>query len=280
MLSAKNLTEEKNYGDCTIIDYGQGVVVYDCGCEEFANEVIRYIDDKGFEKVDIVLSHNDADHFDGIPTLIKNNRVASITTLLLFKYVDEIYEKIDDHRKTRDSIKKQIEELYDNIFSLSGNNLRDALGEDLFITNEIKVVGPDKDYFIEAVAKHLDTTESDYIDGETIMNAISIQLQISFGNQLLLLTGDANIEAINNKVTNYDAIQLPHHGKPKWAEEIFELNKGRNSVTYLVSDNTKSSNGGSDDLSTQGHRVKNTKNGEIIFDNNSFEIKTTGNYGI
>lgn len=282
ILSSKGLDETVNYGDCIIVNVNNKLVIYDCGSEEFADEVIQYMKDNNIDKADIVLSHNDSDHFKGITKLVDEGKVNSITTLLLLKYVDDIYDKMNDKRKTRDSIKKQIEELYSNIYSLSGNNLVDALGDNEYLPNNMRVVGPDKDYFIEAVSKHLDTRESDSIDGETIMNAISVQLEIDINGRKLLLTGDSNFEAIKDKIREYDAIQLPHHGKDKQADNIFEENKGRNNVLYLVSDNTGNSNGGSDNLyklPTTGYRIKNTKNGEIIVNYNSFSVERCGNLG-
>lgn len=282
-LSSKGLDEEVNYGDCIIVNDSNHLIVYDCGSEAFADQVIKYMENNNIEKVDIILSHNDSDHFKGIPKLIELGKVNSITTLLLLKYVDEIYENIEDNRKTRESIKKQIAELYSNIYSLSGNNLQDALDDSTFISNNIKIVGPDKEYFIEAVSKHLDTRESDSIDGETIMNAISIQLELDINGNKVLLTGDSNYEAIKGKIRNYDAIQLPHHGKDRQAQDIFEENEGRNRVIYLVSDNTGNSNGGSDNLyklPTSGYRIKNTQDGSIKIDSSNFELDRKGCLGI
>lgn len=282
-LSSKELDETVNYGDCIIINDNNQLVIYDCGSEKFADEVIQYMNDNNIDKADIVLSHNDSDHFNGIPKLVEEGKVNSITTLLLLKYVDDIYDKINDKRKTRDSIKAQIEELYSNIYSLSGNNLVDALSDNECLPNNMKVVGPDKDYFIEAVSKHLDTRESDSIDGETIMNAISVQLEIDVNDKKLLLTGDSNFEAIKDKIRKYDGIQLPHHGKDKQAGDIFAENNGRSSVLYLVSDNTGNSNGGSDNLyklPTTGYRIKNTKDEEIIVNYSSFLVEGCGNLGL
>ena len=115
--------KEKNNGDCFVIDNGKELVVYDCGCEEYANWVIDYMENKGYSSVKVVLSHNDDDHFKGIPVLVEKGKVESITTVLLLRYVDELLDIIDDGRKNRDSIKKQILDCYDNIKSLSGLRL-------------------------------------------------------------------------------------------------------------------------------------------------------------
>lgn len=274
--------EEKNCGDCFIIDTGQKVILFDCGCEEHANEVIKYLDKYGYDKVDVILSHNDADHFNGLNTLIDKGRVKSISTVLLLKHVDDILEEIDDQRRTRDSIKRQITEYFDNIKSLTGNNLNDVLDENYGLDPCINFVGPSYDYLLEAVSKALTNSESDNIDMETIVNAISVQVEILVSNHKVLLTGDASFAAIEDKVREYDAIQLPHHGKYEQASRIFEKNDGREDVVYIVSDNTGNSNGGSDELMENciGKKIVNTKNGIVTIDSDSFESSKKGYYGI
>jgi beta-lactamase superfamily II metal-dependent hydrolase len=105
----------------------------------------------------------------------------------------------------------------------------------------------------------IDSSQSDSIDGETIQNATSVQLAVSLNADLVLLTGDASYEAINVHLKSYKAIQLPHHGKSETAEKIFDATNRSSSILYFVSDNTGTSNGGSDSLDTKGIRCKNTK---------------------
>ena len=283
ILSAKEYKEKgKNYGDCIIIDDNDTCIIYDCGSEEHAERVLKYLDEKGIEKFDIVLSHNDEDHYNGIPTLLESGRVGKVYTLLVLKYIDEILDKIDDNRKTRDSLKEQIKTTYDKIYQLRNYDceLVDAI-QTVNINDGIKCVGPTKEYFIEATSKLLNTLESDQIDSETICNATSVQIEVLVGNQKLLLTGDSNFTAIEDKITQYDLIQLPHHGKKQQAEEIFEKNQGRNQVRYYISDNTGNSNGGSDDLETLGHIVKNTKyDDDIVLDEANTITSYSNYYGI
>lgn len=273
---------DKNCGDCIIIDTGQKAIIYDCGCEEHAQEVIKYLDNNNYEKVDIILSHNDADHFDGLEYLIENERVSTITTVLLLRHLEDILKELDDGRRNVNSIREQIKKTFDNIEKLSGNNLNDSLDDAFNLDPCVNFVGPGYDYLLEAVAKALDNSESDNIDMETIVNAISVQVEVIIGNHKVLLTGDASFAAIEDKIREYDAIQLPHHGKYGQANEIFEKNEGREDVIYIVSDNTGNSNGGSDELMTNciGKKIKNTKNGEVNIDNNSFNTVKAGSYGI
>ena len=263
-LSAKDyLDPGKNNGDCILVDNGLELVIFDCGCEEHAKRAIQYMDEHGYSTAKLVLSHNDADHFDGIPYLIEQEKLSEVYTLLLLKYKDELLDKVNDKRRTRDSIAKRIEEIYDNIYSLSGKVSLKDIFEDIDVADGIKISGPSKEYSLDAVAKRIDSREGDTIDKETIVNAVSTQLSISFGGlKKLLLTGDSSFEALEENLKSHSAIQLPHHGKLLQAEKIFEVKD--NSTVYFVSDNTGNSNGGSDDLMAKykrGHVIHNTKSG-------------------
>lgn len=258
-----------NYGDCILVDTGSEFVVYDCGCEEHAKRVQAYMRDHRYTKTVFVLSHNDSDHFDGLNYLIDNNLVSVVYTHLLFKYAEDILKLIDDNRRNKDSVINSIKQAFDNIASLSERIELKDIFSNTKISNEITIVGPDKDYALNAVSKEINKCAGDTIDNETIRNAISTQLSISFSpNKKLLLTGDSSFESIKENIVDHTAIQLPHHGKPEQAKKIFtEMDIG---TIYFVSDNTGNSNGGSDDLQTRGHAVFNTKNGDQVCDFTTF----------
>lgn len=208
-------------------------------------------------KAKLVLSHNDADHFDGIPYLINQGVISEVYTYLLLKYKDELLNRINDKRRTRDSIAQRITEIYDNIYSLSKKvTLKDIFTETL-VANGVTIPGPDKEYSLNAIAKRIDSRESDLIDKETIVNAVSTQLSIDFGyDKRLLLTGDSSFTAIENSIKSHSAIQLPHHGKLDQAKQIFDCKD--NNTIYFVSDNTGITNGGSTKLRNEhlrGHTI-------------------------
>lgn len=261
-LSSKDYTNpSKNNGDCVLVDTGFELVIFDCGCEEHADRVISYMEEKNYSKAKLVLSHNDSDHFDGIPKLIEKGKISDVYTLLLLKYKDSLLKKINDKRITRDSLTRRIEEIFENIYSLSGKvTLRDIF-TDTKVCSEVNIVGPDKEYALEAVAKRIDNRQGDTIDKETIVNAVSTQVKVQVGTKKLLLCGDSSYEAIKGKLSEYSLIQLPHHGKSEQAESIFEQ-KGSLGITYYVSDNTGDSNGGSKDLPKRGYDIRNTKTGD------------------
>lgn len=258
----------ENKGDCILIDTNSELVIYDCGCEEHANRAIDYMDKHHYSKAKLVLSHNDADHFDGIPHLIEAGKISDVYTLLLLKYKDDLLEKINDKRITRDSLARRISEIFANIYSLSGKVVLKDIFSDTFICNEISIIGPDREYALDAVAKRIDNRQGDTIDKETIVNAVSTQVKVIVGTKNLLLCGDSSYEAIKNKLPGFNLIQLPHHGKKEQADRIFEQ-KGSVGITYYVSDNTGNSNGGSDDLPVQGYNIKNTLKGDQECSSNS-----------
>lgn len=281
VLSSKDYEENnKNYGDCTIIYDRTNAVIYDCGSEKHAIRVKEFLEKENITNVYVILSHNDGDHFQGIQWLRENIEIKGIYTILLLKHIDEIYEKINDKRRTKDGIKEQILELYDNIAKLSGEKLKDIYEENIEISG-VDIVGPSKEYMIESVAKQLDGREGDQIDSETIFNAISVQVEVSVEGKKFLLTGDASYPSIEDKIEEYDIIQLPHHGKEKQAEKIFDkLAEKTTKVTYIVSDNTGDSNGGSDDLDEKGKIVYNTKKyGDIPVHDVINKNRNAGTYG-
>ena len=278
-LSSKDYEEpSKNYGDCILIDNGQELVIYDCGSEEHAKRVEQYMKERNYSQGIVVLSHNDSDHFAGIPYLIDKGLVSKVYTLLLYKYKDEILDLVDDDRRNRDSIVSSIKELYDNIDSLSQKAELMDVFVDTDVANGISVVGPDKSYALASVAKAIDSRVGDTIDNETVMNAASTQLSVVISyDRKLLLTGDSSFDAIEESIKNHSAIQLPHHGKPEQANRIFPIKDNR--TIYYVSDNTGDSNGGSDDLPKRGHVIHNTKDGDQTCDSLSFgSITPRGSY--
>ena len=281
-LSSKNYNDpSKNCGDCILIDTSSELVIFDCGCEEHAKQVENYMLNHNYSTAKMILSHNDADHFDGIPYLVDKGLISEVYTLLLLKYKDELLDLIDDGRRKRDSIAKSIEEIYDNIYSLSGTVTLKDIFTDTNIATGINIPGPDKDYALNAIAKNIDSRESDNIDKETIVNAVSTQVSITFSpNKKLLLTGDSSFKAIETNIKTHSAIQLPHHGKLDQADNIFSIKD--NQTIYYVSDNTGNSNGGSDKLREKyprGHVIYNTLNGEQVCTSDSFRVTSVkGSY--
>lgn len=285
VLSSKNYEDpSKKHGDCIVGIDGQTAIIFDCGSEEHARRVIEILDEHGIDKATVILSHNDDDHFKGIPYLIEEGRVSKLFTILLLKYKKELLDIIDDGRRNLSSIGDAIIELYDKIATLSGTvALRDVYDDEAELPSQTKRIGPDLEYMLQAAAKGLDGREGEIIDGETIKNAASVQIGLTIGTAQFLLTGDCAPEAIpeSEDLSEYSHIQLPHHGKPPLAEKLFERIGQNNDMIYVISDNTGNSNGGSDDLNTRGRNIKNTQSGDVdIATSSSYNTYTRRTLGI
>lgn len=281
LLSSKGYEPQgPNYGDCILIDTGYQLVVYDCGCKEHAQRVEEYMTAHGYDKTIVVLSHNDADHFDGIPYLIENDLVSKVYAQLFLKHKKEILKSINDGRITNKSLGERIKKDYDNIASLGSSvELIDAL-ELQEIVSGVNIVGPDKDYALKTIEKELQNSEGNTMDAETVINAASVQISVELKDKKALLCGDCSFDSIKDKLTNYTVIQLPHHGKAETADKIFDEKVGENDVVYLVSDNTGNSNGGSKKLKSIGKQIKNTIQGDVIYpDTSRHSLKVTRTLG-
>ena len=264
------------YGDCILLynESNKQMVIYDCGSEQHAYEVIEFMDSKGFTETDIILSHNHKDHFDGIPYLIESGKVGKIFTTLLLKseHLDEILKRLDNKSRTREGTKTRILNLYDKIAELSGSDLRDVYLDEVELPEGIEFIGPSKDIMIDAVVKAIKNDDITVAEGdETLVNATSLQfvVKIDDGNTLLLLA-DVSFDNIACDLSEHKYIQLPHHGKLDTAVQIFDEIGKVNLLDheFIVSDNTGTSNGGSSDLmSSKTWKgkviIRNTLDGDI-----------------
>ena len=290
-MGASGYTGKENgqYGDCVMLfdESKKYLILYDCGSEQHADEVLEFMDANDITKVDIILSHNDSDHFDGIPKLIEEDKVGRIFTTLLLKYVNNILEELDDDRRTREATKVRILKLYDNIKELSGCDLKDIYENASELPDGISFMGPDLDTMIKAVSKAVKKDDTSVqIDNETVVNSTSLQIEVAVqGGRKLLLLGDTSVKNVTCDLKEYRYIHLPHHGKLASAEAIFDkiINDKKGNIgnhTFVVSDNTGITNGGSDDLmASKKHKtkeIKNTKKDGSI----EFAIKTFASVSI
>ena len=287
--------ENEQYGDCVALvnEAKKHMVIYDCGSEQHAEKIIEFMNAKKITTTDIILSHNDSDHFDGIPKLIAEGKVGKIFTTLLLKYVDDILDKLDN-RHTRKATKEHILDLYSNIAQLSGSDLKDIYEHGAELPAGISFIGPDLDSMMTAVAKAVKNRDtSKQIDGETIVNATSLQIAVDvLGGRKLLLLGDTSVKNVTCNLKDYRYIHLPHHGKLTSAEAIFDkisADKSDNigNHTFIISDNTGTTIGGSDALMAsairKGKDIKNTKtDGNIEFGVRIYSTASSArdNYGL
>lgn len=247
------------YGDCILLYDNTSLIVYDCGHTRHAQEVESFLEANSLiSQVYIVVSHNDSDHTNGVIELLEylynEQYMVTVYSSLYLKSARKVLDVLDDERRTLPATKKHILEKFDNIKEIVekaqeyGFTVKDAAVNTKVAIGTI--AGPTEDEFVEVVAQAIEDDSVTKIEGETVMNAASVQLKCELdGAQTILLCGDASPSYLHN-LDSYEIIQLPHHGKLDDAQRIFEELKDSYSKTYLVSDNTGSgaTSGGSDEL--------------------------------
>lgn len=277
--------KDTRFGDCILIYDNSTLIIYDCGHERHADAVKNFLQENRLtNQIHIVISHNDSDHTNGIFSLLdylyQNGYTVTIYTSLYLKNTKEVLDILDDGRRTSKATREHILEIFDKICDI----VQKAEEYNFSVVNaEVNtsvsigtIVGPKVDEFAGVVAAAIEADSTGArIDGETVMNAASVQLKIKLDNaQTVLLCGDATPEYLHN-LYMYDVIQLPHHGKLDSAKLIFENLNDPYSKIYLVSDNTGSgmTSGGSDKLidymeEENFEPAQNTKNGIVYIPEN------------
>jgi ribonuclease BN (tRNA processing enzyme) len=274
------------FGDCILLYDSTSLVVYDCGHTKHAEAVEAFLQSNALiSQINIVVSHNDSDHTDGVCGLLEWLHEQSKYTVKVYshqylKHVDTILDKIDDRRRNRDSLKQSLLAEFDNIKTIieSAQAFDFPTVEALCGTSvgNCTIVGPTIKEFTDVAAQAVDSRVDNNIgEGhaeETVMNAASVQLKCKLDNaETILLCGDASPSYLHNIDINYDIIQLPHHGQLEDAQAIFEELKDQYKKTYFISDNTGSgaTSGGSDKLVQYMKDEKydpalNTKDGVLV----------------
>lgn len=251
--------KDTRYGDCILLYGVSSMVVYDCGHARHAQEIEKFLKNHAsITQVHIVISHNDSDHTDGVIDLLSylhsNRYSVTVYSSLYLKSARKVLDVLDDRRRKLSTTKEHILETFDRIKEIVekaqeyGFAVKDAVVNTKVL--EGTIVGPQEDEFVKVVAQAIEDDSVTKIEGETVMNAASVQLKCNLdGAQTILLCGDASPSYLHN-LEGYEIIQLPHHGQMEDAKRIFEKLEDPYSKTYLVSDNTGSgaTSGGSDKL--------------------------------
>ena len=250
---------DTRFGDCILLYDATTLIVYDCGHERHAEEVAEFLkNNKSISEVHIVISHNDEDHTKGVITLFDSlydeELDVTVYSSLYLKSAKKVLEILDDDRRTLKGTKEHILETFDHIKEIIEKaqeynfTIKDAAADMKVATGSI--VGPKENEFVDVVAQAVKDDKITKYEGETVMNAASVQLKCKLDDgQSVLLCGDAT-PAFLHSLDGYGIIQLPHHGKLDNAKQIFEKLKDSCSKIYLISDNTGSgaTSGGSDEL--------------------------------
>ena len=271
---------ETKFGDCILLYDNDNLVIYDCGHEKHAETVVEFLESNtSVSNVMIVVSHDHEDHTDGIEKLFEflseTSHNVTVYTPLYLKDTRVVLDILDDDKRTLPATKKNILKIFDGLAAIVssatelGFSVENARIGTTIAGASCEIVGPTEEEFAEVVAEAIKTDGEGNIDGETVMNAASVQLMCSLNNnKRVLLCGDASPKYLRN-LEDYRIVQLPHHGKLSSAEAVFEkISKLIGYYTFIISDNTGNSNGGSDDLmaseASSAVEIMNTKDGDVI----------------
>jgi len=281
---------DTRFGDCVLLYNQTSLTVYDCGHAKHTNAVTSFlISNPSISQVHIVVSHNDSDHTKGVCDLLdwlskREKYEVKVYSHQYLRHIDTILDKIDDGRRNRESLKRTLLEIFDNIKTI----IERAQQYNFSTVEALKgksvgtgvIVGPTEDEFTDVAAKAVDSRVDDTIgEGdaeETVMNAASVQLKYKLETvENILLCGDAT-PAYLKSLDSYEIIQLPHHGQLDDAKAVFSTLKDSYSKKYFISDNTGSgaNSGGSDKLvqymkDEYYNPAMNTKNGIVAINSGS-----------
>lgn len=240
------------YGEQT---YKVGVV--DGGFEVHGDAMVRhmnqyYFHDKYSYKnpedkiVDfMVVTHPDQDHVSGLKKVLENFSVQKIYMNRPWLYVDDLYEKVNDGRITKDSLYRRLREKYkiiadiEDIAEEQNIPVYEAF-EGTYIENKLLILSPSKDFYLDLLVESektplqeesgarqdglftkfaqaakkavLDLFENWDIEtlreGETTSaeNETSVVIRGIIDDSGFLLTGDAGNRALNRAIDYMESI--------------------------------------------------------------------------
>ena len=178
--------------DLTVFDVGKAdsmvltsensTVIIDCGEKGDGKEIIEYLEEKNISSVDyLIITHYDKDHVGGVAKVINNIEVKNV----LAPDYDEESEEMDKYNK-----------------ALSEAGITPKL-----LTGDLSFTLDNAEYTVYA------PKQSDY--GEDNDNDFSLVTKITHGNNVLLFTGDAMEQRLEEimDIGDCDFLKVPYHGR-------------------------------------------------------------------
>lgn len=143
--------------------YKIGVV--DGGFEAHGNEMVAhmnryYFNDRECAKSEaekvidfIVITHPDQDHTLGVKRILENFKINKIYMNRPWKYIDDLFDKVDDGRITKESLKKRLREKYKTIADIEDVAEEKKISiceafQGTYVENEILILSPQKQFYL------------------------------------------------------------------------------------------------------------------------------------
>jgi competence protein ComEC len=180
------------HGGCAVLETPDGrVLLYDVGAltgpEVTRRHVATYLWHRGVRRVDeVLLSHADLDHFNGLPALLERFAVGQVTTTPTFEHRDNRPVAVTLKALARHGVPRRVVRAGDRL----------SAGEVSLEVLHPPAQGP-----------------------EGNENSRSLVLLVRHGRHSLLLTGDLEGPGLERVLkmppARVDVMQAPHHGSPK-----------------------------------------------------------------
>lgn len=170
-------------GDCILVTTDKHVMMIDTGYNETSSDVIRYLQEKGIKKIDImIITHYDKDHVGGASDIMDNIEVKAIY--------------MPDYEGEGNKYKKFIKYL----------NNRNKMNIVNYVTKDISMD-------IEGVKLDLYPPKGKNYDTD---NDYSIVVKLTNGMDSFLIPGDAEDkridELLGDEMLKCNVLKVPHHG--------------------------------------------------------------------
>lgn len=217
--------------------YDGGIKLY---CEKLKEHMeTYYFNNSSNEVVDFVIcSHSDQDHTSGIKEILESFEVKALYMNRPWEYVDDVFDKVNDGRITKESLKKRLKEKYKYISELEDIAVEKEIPifeafQGTVIEDKLTILSPSKEFYLELLVESDKTPLIEKASWTSILtrtfkeivnalieswsdeklrenvstsaeNEMSVVLLGDMDEEYFLLTGDAGIRALNKSIEYAD----------------------------------------------------------------------------
>lgn len=140
------------------------VGVYDGGTQAYGEALKNHMIEYYFPSVDepeidfVICSHSDLDHASGLSVILENFKVKNLIMNRPWLYVDDIFDKVNDGRITKQSLEKRLREAYpyiDNLEKIANDKeieINEAF-EGTTIYKKLKILSPSKQFYLDLLVE-------------------------------------------------------------------------------------------------------------------------------
>ena len=106
----------------------------------------------------IVITHPDQDHTLGVKRILENFKINKIYMNRPWKYIDDLFDKVDDGRITKESLKKRLREKYKTIADIEDVAEEKKISiceafQGTYVENEILILSPQKQFYLDLLVE-------------------------------------------------------------------------------------------------------------------------------